>query len=703
MTPVVGSPKLTITKALTSNADGHASGTETQGDVRTYTVTETNTGNIALANVVASDALITPNSKTCASVAVGGTCVLVGTYTVTAADVAAGSVTNNASVTSTQVPGPTAAIPVVTPVVGSPKLTITKALTSNADGDGSGTVTQGDVLTYTVTTNTEQHRADQRGGERCADHAEQQDLRERGGGRDVRAGRHLHGDRGRCHGRLDHQHRQRDQHRGAGSGNCGDSGGDAGGGQSEADDHQGADVEHADGDASGTVTQGDVLTYTVTVTNTGNIALTNVVASDALITPNSKTCASVAVGGTCVLVGTYTVTAADVTAGSITNTASVTSTEVPGPTAPPPVVTPVVGSPKLTITKALTSNADGDASGTVTQGDVLTYTVTVTNTGNIALTNVVASDALITPNSKTCASVAVGGTCVLVGTYTVTAADVAAGSESYQQRQRDQHPSAGSELRRIPVVTPVVGSPKLTITKALTSNADGDASGTVTQGDVLTYTVTVTNAGNGVLSNVVVSDALITPNSKTCASVAVGGTCVLVGTYTVTAADVAAGSVTNNASVTSTEVPGPTAPPPVVTPVVGSPKLTITKALTSNADGDASGTVTQGDVLTYTVTVNNTGSIALTNVVASDALDAPNSKTCASVAVGGTCVLVGTYTVSAADVAAGSITNTASVTSTQVPGQTTTTLNTPVLAIRPMSIRQRIDCATGICGRADRG
>src|SRR5690606_22106087 len=168
----------------------------------------------------------------------------------------------------------------------------------------------------------------------------------------------------------------------------------------------------------------------VTVTNTGNIPLTNVVVSDSLITPTGGTtpCASVPVSGTCTLIGTYTVTAADVTTGSITNTGTGDSDQT-GPD-PDTVVTPVVGSPALNTTKALTGNADGDASGTVTQGDVLTYTVTATNTGNIPLTNVIVSDSLITPTGGTtpCASVAVGGTCTLIGTYTVTAADVTTGA-----------------------------------------------------------------------------------------------------------------------------------------------------------------------------------------------------------------------------------------------------------------------------------
>ncbi|WP_223621920.1 hypothetical protein, partial [Lysobacter sp. ESA13C] len=57
--------------------------------------------------------------------------------------------------------------------------------------------------------------------------------------------------------------------------------------------------------------------------------LTNVVVNDSKITPSTTTCASVAPGATCVLTGTYTVTAADVTAGNVVNTATSTSPVCP--------------------------------------------------------------------------------------------------------------------------------------------------------------------------------------------------------------------------------------------------------------------------------------------------------------------------------------------------------------------------------------
>ena len=77
------------------------------------------------------------------------------------------------------------------------------------------------------------------------------------------------------------------------------------------------------------VVLGSVLTYTVTATNTGNVTLNNVVVSDndLPLDPASNTCASVAVGDTCVLAGTYTVTQADVDAGEVVNTATADSDE----------------------------------------------------------------------------------------------------------------------------------------------------------------------------------------------------------------------------------------------------------------------------------------------------------------------------------------------------------------------------------------
>ena len=156
----------------------------------------------------------------------------------------------------------------------------------------------------------------------------------------------------------------------------------------------------------------------------------------------------------------------------------------------------------------------------------------------------------------------------------------------------------------------------LGIAKAVTGNLDQDSSGTVTLGDTLIYTVTATNIGGSALTNVVVTDPLLTPTGGTapCATVAPGGaTCVLVGTYQVTAGDVTAGKVVNTATTDSDETP-----PVLVTheePVAG---LSVVKVLLGTIDADLSLSVSLGDTLNYMITATNTGGTLLSNVVASE-------------------------------------------------------------------------------------
>ena len=546
---------------------------------------------------------------------------------------------------------------------------------------------------------------------------------------------------------------------------------------------------NADEDGSSTVSIGDTLTYTITVTNSGNIDQNNVVVSDPMLVNNSTTtCASVPVGATCTLTGDYVVTMSD-EGTDIVNTASAQSDEVTTPVTDT-VTTPVVpAAPALGIVKALSANADEDGSTTVSIGDTLTYTITVTNSGNIDQNNVVVIDNLITPSTNTCTTVAVGGTCTLTGDYTVTMADEGGDIVNTASAQSDEVTTPVTDTVTTPVV-PAVHS--LSLIKSEPLNADEDGSETVTVGDTLTYTIIATNTGNAAQTNVVLTDNLITPSTNTCSTVAVGATCVLTGDYTVKAADVNAGTdLVNTASVVSDDVTTPVtdtvSTPTAITPILASndnaglvnvgepnalnlfdgdtvngvpagpsnvaitlpagsvvptaltfdpltgivgvsesaqagpysfeyqicevanptncttaiatvtvapaPALILDKSdpvLTTDADG--SSTVSLDDVLTYTITATNTGNAPQTNLVVTDNLITPSTTTCALVAANDTCVLTGTYTVTAADVTAGQIDNTASVVSDEITTPITDEVSTPVelFARTPLSIMKTV-------------
>jgi len=217
-----------------------------------------------------------------------------------------------------------------------------------------------------------------------------------------------------------------------------------------------------DNDSSGTVTLGDQLDFTTTATNTGGVTLTNVHITDTF-NATGTTCASIATGGTCTLTSSHIVTSADVAAGQVVDIATATSNQLPPQTTGGGSST---GPGSATLAAALTSNADGDGSGTVTVGDVLTYTFTATNTGTTGLTNAVVaitSAGTFTPNLTTCASVAVGATCVLTTNHTVTATDAANSTINAAADIVATEIATPVQANVITPVAPVVVPPALTI------------------------------------------------------------------------------------------------------------------------------------------------------------------------------------------------------------------------------------------------
>ncbi len=423
-------------------------------------------------------------------------------------------------------------------------------------------------------------------------------------------------------------------------------------------------VSNADQDGSNSVSLNDALTFEVIVQNNGNVTQNNVVVSDALLTPASQTCAIVLPGANCTLTGTLIVTQAQVDSGTVANTGSVTTTLLPvAETAVESVTVPRISS--LSVDKQDPVNGDQDTSNSVTLNDVLTYTVVVTNTGNVTQTNVEVNDPQLTPASNTCVSVAPGASCTLVGTKTVTQGDINAGGITNTA-------STTSALITTPVTdavtTPVAQNSSLTIAKAVAGNADQDISSSITLNDTLTYAVTATNDGTVTQTNVVVSDPKLTPNSITCASLAPAASCVLTGTLNVTQVNVDTGSIANTGSVTSTLLPTAETVS-ISTPIPQTRSLTLDKQrITLNFNA-------VGNVLSYTYLLTNTGNVTLTGTLS--VTDNKTSVSCpalppAGLAPGALHSCTATYVATQTDLNVGNVTNiaTARIGTTVSPNDT---------------------------------
>jgi len=169
---------------------------------------------------------------------------------------------------------------------------------------------------------------------------------------------------------------------------------------------------------------GETISYSYTVTNTGNITVNAIAVSDDKIASVSCPVSSLIPGAQTVCSADYVTTQADVDAGSVTNIASVTGAPLGG-VLPPVTVSETVDavqSPQLTLVK---TPVDTDFAAV---GDTVSYTYEVTNSGNTTIVDriTVVDDKIA---DVACAALPSGGlmpnaslTCT--GTYVVVQKDI---------------------------------------------------------------------------------------------------------------------------------------------------------------------------------------------------------------------------------------------------------------------------------------
>ncbi|WP_341925730.1 hypothetical protein [Nocardioides psychrotolerans] len=696
-TPIPARAEILLAKTAGAVTDVDGNGHDA-GDTVTYGFKVTNTGNVTLNPVVVNDPLLSgaaPNvSCPSGALAPGASVTCTSrTYTLTQADVDAGRVDNTATATGTTPGGAKVTDPDTVAVVltQAAALRIDKTAGSVVDVDGNGQ-DAGDTITFGFTvTNT---------GNVTISAITLSDPK-LGGPVTCPATSLLPAAAMSCTS-ITYVLTQADVNAGkvdntatvSGTGPGGSPVGDADSTSTPLGSSPGIELDKtasavSDIDSNG-VDAGDTITFGFKVTNTGNVTLNPVTLADPLL-GGAVTCpagpVAPAASVTCTQ-KTYVLTQADLDAGSLSNTATVTGTPPSGPVvrATDSTTNLLPGRPELVLDKSVSAISDVDGNGHDV-GDTVTFGFKVTNTGNVTLNPVVVNDPLLSgvaPNvSCPSGALAPGASVTCTSrTYTLTQADVDAGRVDNTATATGTPPSGPVVRSDDSTTTLVAVRADLQLVKTAGAVSDVDGNGQ-DAGDTITFGFKVTNTGNVTLNPVVVNDPLLggaAPNvSCPSGALAPGASVTCTSrTYTLTQADVNAGTVDNTATATGTTPGGAqvTDADSTRTTLLLDPALTLDKSASAIVDVDSNGH-DAGDTITYGFKVTNTGNVTLNPVVVHDPLlgGASPNVTCPggplSPGSSVTCTSR-TYTLTQADVNAGTVDNTATATGTTPGGVTVT-------------------------------
>ena len=369
---------------------------------------------------------------------------------------------------------------------------------------------------------------------------------------------------------------------------------------------------------------GETVTFTITVKNIYDKPKTIIITEIPGVTiTGDSTFENVAAGATVTTTATYKITSADILAGEFTNTVTV---EFVGEQKYEN--TDVVDPAPVDTTLEVIKTSDVGENETVGLGETITYTITVTNNGNVPFYNVKVVDEM-TGLKETIDVLEAGKTETFTTTYTVTSDDILKGTilnrataEGDPVKDPDDPETPKTpEDKDTEEVEPDNLDTTIEVVKTTTSKpAYGE---TYTLGETIAYQITVKNVGNVPYKNVVVKDDL-TGDTWSIPELAVGQTETFNTEYTVTEEDIIAEKVLNVATAAGDRIEDPKDPENPKTPEgegkkedktdPPTPSFELTKEIT-NSDGKPFGF---NEEIRYKVTFTNTGNVSLTNTVIDD-------------------------------------------------------------------------------------
>ena len=335
---------------------------------------------------------------------------------------------------------------------------------------------------------------------------------------------------------------------------------------------------------------GDQINYAFTINNNTAGALSNVFVTDAnAVVTGSPISLAAGQSSNTAFTATHTITQIDLDAGQVVNTATVTATPTSGPVItvvsqdPTPcticvpvfpncntcTITPLVQNPSVNVLMDGVF-VDANSNGFAEVGEVIIYTLVVTNTGNVTLSNLTVSspNAIVSGGPIPVLPVGASDSTTFTATHVITQLDIDSGQVDAIAIATGTPPigsinvsDASSDPTPCGACTPLNPScTSCTIveleiqpihTLSITGMySDYNNDGFTNVGDVINYSYTIVNTNpTNPITNLTLSGSNVTVLGGTLASLAPASTdtTTFTAVYLLTQADINAGLVTTSA------------------------------------------------------------------------------------------------------------------------------------------------------------